>query len=139
MNYGFQCSRCHCRYFLDPLRQFPSCPTCLLTLSVQDHQWAAREGSTIADTFITPQLARSWLPLNGTVEGPNNPRRVAELVQIMASGRWVDMTLDRGGILMPIVFDEAGRIRYGNQRLEACIIADTPFTAVVVRWPALES
>jgi hypothetical protein len=97
----------------------------------------APEGSHVEDVTITPEVAAEWLTLAQSVEGPNDPTKVDLYVRLLREGRWQDMTLDRGGDGCPIVFDGDGNLRFGMQRLEACVRAEVSFRAVVARWPAM--
>lgn len=91
------------------------------------------------DMTITPDVAAQMLTFARSVEGDNDPTKVELYVQLMREGRWTDMTLDLGGAGCPIVWDESGFLRFGMQRLEACVRSGVPIRAVVVSWPRVAS
>lgn len=136
MNYSF---KCECdppkRAFFSPLipiRRRPKCRRCDGIWTACDSQWDTPD-ALIADILITPAVARKMLKNAISVEGPTDPKTVAQYSDLMRTGKWRNLTLEMGGIHCPIVVDRDGHTRYGLQRLEACILAGTPFEAVVVQ------
>jgi len=80
---------------------------------------------------ITPEKASSWL----ATESPNrrlSEGTVAAYARVMKEGKW-----QLNG--EAVQFDDQGRLLNGQHRLNACIVANTSFNAVVVRGLAPET
>lgn len=73
---------------------------------------------------ITPSLATQMLEKAETARADS--KAIATYAQTMENGAWI-----LNG--QPIIFDEAGRVIDGIQRLSACIKANTPFKTIVAR------
>jgi hypothetical protein len=90
------------------------------------------DSPAMEDVCITPELAAQWLRCAHSLHGPNDPAVVAHYTELMRTGRWQEQTLANGkGAEHPIYFDGAGRVRYGLQRLQACVQAGVSFMATV--------
>lgn len=74
---------------------------------------------------ITPEQASAWLDFNQHNRKPKTSR-IPRYARDMKSGKW-QITGET------IVFDEDGWLIDGQNRLMACIQADTPFESIVVR------
>lgn len=73
---------------------------------------------------ITPEIASRMLE---TAVNPKEDRKaIATYAQAMRNGAWI-----LNG--QPIILDEEGRLIDGFQRLNACVMADTPFRTIVAR------
>lgn len=86
----------------------------------------------IDTVYVTPSMAKKWIEENNTKNRPINRAQVDRLVNFMKDGAW---HFDGA----PIRFDKFGNLLDGQHRLTACIEADYPFTAVVVRGLEPES
>lgn len=81
---------------------------------------------------ITPEDARRYLEARPKGHHPDQKRPIGETraiasyAEAMRSGGWI-----MNG--MPIIFDQDGNLFDGELRLEACILADTPFKTRVAR------
>lgn len=81
---------------------------------------------------ITPEDARRYLETRSDGYDPNRKKSVNEQKSIagyaeaMRAGGWI-----MNG--MPIIFDQDGHLVDGYHRLEACILAETPFDTLVAR------
>ncbi len=93
-------------------------------------------GELIAeDVTITPLMAWEWMtavPLDSGHWRLSPPKRVVRYADLMRSGQWQDQRLP--DVDHPIGFDPHGVLLSGLCRLMACIEADHPFGAVVVRF-----
>lgn len=79
---------------------------------------------TMEIVTITPDIAAAWLDQNhGNRDLVGN--RVKQYAHDMGNGNW-RMTGE------PIQFSPAGRLLNGQHRLNACVMADTAFTTVVM-------
>lgn len=78
----------------------------------------------IGAVTVTPQMAEEWLKRNvSNIRNPKEPS-IGEYAESMRKGQW-----DFNGA--PICFDEDGNLVDGQNRLMACIQANTPFTTSV--------
>jgi hypothetical protein len=81
---------------------------------------------------ITPDRARAYLVARPQGYEPNHKRPIGETraiasyAEAMRAGGWI-----MNG--MPVIFDQNGNLVDGESRLEACILADTPFETLVAR------
>lgn len=82
-------------------------------------------GVTTSIETITPQTAERMLSSN-TANRRLDMRRARELARDMRNGRW-QMNGE------PIRFSRTGRLLDGQHRLTACVIAQAPFTTLVIR------
>jgi len=73
---------------------------------------------------ITPTLSKDWLEQNANFREPIQAH-IDSMAKDMKAGKW-----DENG--ESIKFDTKDRLVDGQNRLMACIAADTPFTSVVV-------
>ncbi|ETX13535.1 hypothetical protein OCH239_09660 [Roseivivax halodurans JCM 10272] len=73
---------------------------------------------------ITPQKASELLET--AVNPVEDKKAIATYAQAMSNGAWI-----LNG--QPIILDEKGRVIDGIQRLNACIVAETPFQTIVAR------
>jgi len=74
---------------------------------------------------VTPNMARRWLTQN-VGNRKLKPLAIAKYSRDMASGRW-ELTGEG------IKFGLGGNLKDGQNRLHACIKADTPFSTFVIR------
>jgi len=74
---------------------------------------------------ITPAKAKHYLLFNTTNRSQSQPK-IIEYAMAMVDGRWV-----LNG--ETIKFDNEGTLIDGQNRLQACILADVPFTTYVIR------
>lgn len=85
------------------------------------------------DTFyVTPATAKKWLEESNTKNRPICRAQVDRLVRFMKDGAW---HFDGA----PIRFDKFGNLLDGQHRLTACVEADFPFAAVVIKGLEPES
>lgn len=93
---------------------------------------AAKPGSELDYSIetITPEIAKEWLVAN-THNRTRSRAQVARFARDMASGAW-KFTAD------PIRFNGKGGLIDGQHRLMACLEANVPFDALVVRGMALD-
>jgi len=81
---------------------------------------------------ITPEQARKYLEARPQGYHPDYKRPVTETraiatyAEAMRAGGWINNR-------MPIIFDQDGNLVDGALRLEACILAETPFETQVAR------
>lgn len=80
---------------------------------------------TTVVTKVTPALAEEWLTHNIKNRNPK-PAKIAQYAEDIRAGNWKV----NGESLK---FTHAGRLLDGQNRLLACITANTPFTTLVVR------
>lgn len=85
----------------------------------------APKGPTTTVEAITPDVAEAWLTHNHANRRIQNSA-IDRYAHDMKTGRWVV-----GG--SQIVFDLAGNLLDGQNRLHACIRAETPFMSLVTR------
>lgn len=83
------------------------------------------ENVVAAVETITPKMAEAYLGFNTQNRKPNNGT-IRRYATDMKSGNW-----KLNG--QPIIFDRNNILKDGQNRLMACITANTPFVSVVVR------
>lgn len=81
-------------------------------------------GFGVSVGVITPEMAVKMLALNAHNNRKKKPRRIPRYISDMKSGSW--MTTHEG-----VAFNALGELMDGQNRLMACIEADTPFTTLV--------
>lgn len=97
----------------------------------QNREWGSRPGEPpwshgleVKVVTISPALAKDWLTLNEGNRPPKNPG-IAQFARDMTSGAWA-LTGEA------IIFDSAGALRNGQNRLMACIESGASFVCLVV-------
>lgn len=86
----------------------------------------------IETVYVTPSMAKKWIEENNTKNRPLSRAQVDRLVRFMKDGAW---HFDGA----PIRFDKFGNLLDGQHRLTACVEADFPFAAVVIKGLEPES
>ena len=79
---------------------------------------------TVKVVEVTPELAAAWLGMN-TGNRNSKPTAIEKYARDMSTGGWL-LTGE------PIIFDDGGILRNGQNRLRACLHANTSFITLVV-------